>query len=556
MKRKKLSTLIAVGLISAMTLNSTLGGVVASADVHTANAQEFSTVDELKEVNDGQAPEVYSDAEESYTFIDGSFTNIKVEDGKDAVESINSVKKLMDVNYPESEFQVAKVNNSEDLTSYKLQQVYKNIPVYGREVVVVTNKAGETTSVGGNYLSDVKVSTTPKMNAKEATVYAAAKYGSDVKVESGDLVVYSLNDVAPTLCWKVTVAGERDGKAYKVDSFVDASTGNVVDEISLQSGTAATATGKDLDGKTQTFNVNKTTISSGWWWWSSFKKTTYQLYDTIRKIKIYDASTGRIPGTLMSSDNNTWNDPAAVSALVNIGKTYDYYKNKFSRNSYDDRGASIVASIHYTENGQGYDNAYWSSYDSQFVFGDGYRYFTPLPRALDVIAHEYTHAVITNTANLAYQGESGALNEAYADVMGNIIEGDNDSQWLIGEDIMKSGAGEALRSMSNPEQFSQPSTVGGKYYVNTSNISSSNDYGGVHTNSGVFNHAVYLMWKNGINDKDKLAKLCYNSLLIMNSRTNFKNCRVAVLNAAKNLNMSSNEINIITNAFDAVGITA
>ena len=85
MKRKKLSTLIAVGLISAMTLNSTLGGVVASADVHTTNAQEFSTVDELKEVNDGQAPEVYSDAEESYTFIDGSFTNIKVEDGKDAV---------------------------------------------------------------------------------------------------------------------------------------------------------------------------------------------------------------------------------------------------------------------------------------------------------------------------------------------------------------------------------------------------------------------------------------------------------------------------------------
>ena len=139
--------------------------------------------------------------------------------------------------------------------------------------------------------------------------------------------------------------------------------------------------------------------------------------------------------------------------------------------------------------------------------------------------------------------------------MGNLVEGDNDSKWLIGEDIMKPGAGAALRSMSKPEDFSQPSVVGGQYYASTRNPSSYNDYGGVHTNSGILNHAAYLMWKNGITDKTKLAELFYNSLFIMNSTSNFSDCRAAVLSAAKNINMTSSEISIIKSAFDSVGIT-
>ncbi|MBE6051082.1 MAG: peptidase M4 family protein [Clostridium sp.] len=543
MNRKKIVTLIAMGLTGAMLLEGSIGGVVAKADVQSGSVQEFSSVEELKEVNDGQAPEVYSDDASSFKFIDGSFTNIKVEDKDDAIESIKSVKNLMDIDNPEAQLKVAQVNTSDVFTSYKLQQVYKDVPVYGREVVVATDKDGETTSVSGNYLNDVKLNTTPKMTAKEAEVYAATKYGNDAKLESGDLVIYSLNDVEPTLCWKVTVTAERDGKENTVESFVDASNGNVVDEVALMNKSAATASAKDLSGKTYSINVNKTS-------------STYELYDTVRKIKIYDAKGSNIPGTLIRSSNNSWSDATAVSAMVNIGKTYDYYSNKYGRKSYDNKGSQVVATIHYKENGHGYDNAYWSSYDKQFVFGDGYQYFTPLTGALDVIAHEFTHAVISSTCNLAYRGESGALNEAYADVMGNIIEGDNDSAWLIGEDIMKPGKGAGLRSMSNPEQFSQPSKVGGRYYQKTTSPSYYNDYGGVHTNSGIFNHAVYLMWKNGISDKDKLAKLCYNSLFLMNSSTNFKGCRAAILSAAKNMHMSSSEITIITNAFNSVGITA
>lgn len=545
--KAKLLALITLSLSGMVVLEPT---AVKAANSNEA-VTEYTDVASLQEVNDGQTPEVYEDDNNKVKFIDGSYTDIQVKNGDDALTSLNSVKSLMNLDYPEDEFEVKDVNTSKYLTSYKLQQVYNSIPVYGREMVVVTDKEGTTTSVGGNYLKDINVPTSPVLNSETALASVKEKYGTDSTVSNEELVVYSLNEKTPTLCWKVEVSGVKEDKSYTVNAFVNALNGTMVDEISLLTKAAATATAKDLSGKSRTFNVYQGTTGN---WWTG-RKNTYQLYDTVRKIKIYDASNGRIPGTLMTDSTNTWNDPAAVSAMVNIASTYDYYLNILGRKSYDNRGAEIVASIHYKEGRTGYDNAFWSSSDNQFVFGDGYQYFTPLTGALDVTAHELTHAVIDRTANLQYQGESGALNEAYADIMGNLVEGDNDSKWLIGEDIMKPGAGAALRSMSKPEDFSQPSVVGGQYYASTRNPSSYNDYGGVHTNSGILNHAAYLMWKNGITDKTKLAELFYNSLFIMNSTSNFSDCRAAVLSAAKNINMTSSEISIIKSAFDSVGIT-
>ena len=343
-----------------------------------------------------------------------------------------------------------------------------------------------------------------------------------------------------------------------MDEFVDANTGALVAEIKLTAAasvTAATGTGKDLAGVTQTFPCAKETITTGYWW-NRKTTTAYTLYDTTRNIRIYQGTGNNIPGTMIQSTTTSFNDPAAVSALINIGKTYDYYKNVQGRNSYDDKGAQIKATVHYKESsyGNGYDNAFWTDDMEQFVFGDGYQYFTPLTGALDVTAHEFTHAVISRTCDLAYQNQSGAMNEAYADIMGQIIEGDNDSEWLLGEDVCKSSFGRALRNMSNPEEFQQPSKVGGTYYVSTTSATSSNDWGGVHTNSGVINKAAYLMWANGL-DKATVADLFYNSLFKMTSSSNFSACRAAILSVAKDLGLSSSQTTIITNAFNEVGIT-
>lgn len=549
--KKKLSVILATALSVSMLTQTT---AFAAPSYHYQHqdvfAKVFQRLDELKKYNQGKMPQFFTDLKEDFQFIDGAFTNIKVNTEEDAVESINSIKEILDIEAPESEFEVLKVNETNYITSYRLQQLFNAIPVYGRELIVATDKAGNTTSVGGNYIKDLNLDTTATVDAADAQTAALSNFDADATASEASLTVYSLDEVEPTLCWQVTVSGTQDGeKAYK-DVFVDATTGDTVAQVNL-SNTSLTGSGKDLTGKTQTFNIAQQKITTGSWW-NQKTINAYTLNDTVRKIKIYQGTGNNIPGSMVYNTTTTFNDPAAVSGLVNLGKVYDYYKYEQNRTSYDNRGSQIIATVHYKEssNGAGYDNAFWTPEYKQFVFGDGYQYFTPLTGALDVIAHEFTHAVIESICDLKYQGQSGALNEAYADIMGQIIEGDDDPQWLLGEDIMKNGDA-GLRCMANPEMFSQPSTVGGRYYQNPS---SSQDNGGVHTNSGIINHAAYLMWKNGI-AKDKIADLFYNSLSLMTTTSNFSACRAAVLSAAKNMNMTSSQITIITNAFNSVKIT-
>jgi hypothetical protein len=115
--------------------------------------------------------------------------------------------------------------------------------------------------------------------------------------------------------------------------------------------------------------------------------------------------------------------------------------------------------------------------------------------SLDIIAHEYTHAVTGTSSALTYANESGALNESFSDIFGEVIEnyglGSND--WLMGDE-RTSGA---IRSMANPKLYGDPDT-----YLGTNWYSGSNDNGGVHTNSGVQNKWFYLLSQGGSGTND------------------------------------------------------
>ncbi len=156
---------------------------------------------------------------------------------------------------------------------------------------------------------------------------------------------------------------------------------------------------------------------------------------------------------------------------------YDYFYQTFKRNSYDNKGGKIVSSVHY---GDKYNNAAWIG--DQMIYGDG-SFFSPLSGSMDVTAHEMTHGVTQETANLNYENQPGALNESFSDVFGYF----NDTEdWDIGEDITVSQP--ALRSLSTPTKYGQPDHY--KNYQNLPNTDAG-DYGGVHTNSGIPNKAAY-----------------------------------------------------------------
>jgi Zn-dependent metalloprotease len=254
----------------------------------------------------------------------------------------------------------------------------------------------------------------------------------------------------------------------------------------------------------------------------------------------------------VANTNNNWTDATAVSAHHNASVAFDYFKNTFNRNSIDGNNGTIISIIHVDDQNGDMDNAFWNGF--AMFYGDGNQAFNhPLARGLDVAGHEMTHGVIQNTANLIYEDEPGALNESFADVFGVLIDRND---WKVGEDVVNTGIypSGALRDMQNPHNGGfqlgdpgwQPAHTSEKY-------NGSQDNGGVHINSGIPNRA-FAIFANSVG-KDKAEQVYYRALNHYLTRSsNFKDCRVAVMQSALDL-YGSNEEHAAAAAFDQVGIS-
>jgi Zn-dependent metalloprotease len=227
---------------------------------------------------------------------------------------------------------------------------------------------------------------------------------------------------------------------------------------------------------------------------------------------IYDQqhSESQTPGKAVRAEGQ----PAAADTAVNqaydgLGDTYDYYWSQYNRDSIDGQGMPLLGLVHY---GTNYDNAFWDNAGHMF-FGDGDgQLLTQTTAGIDVIGHELTHGVTQHEANLTYSGQSGALNESISDVFGIQVkqmalkQSVTASDWLIGADIAGPALGKALRSMAAPGTANphddQPADMGG--YV---------DGGDVHTNSGIPNHAFYVVATTlGGNSWDAAGPVWYAAL--------------------------------------------
>jgi len=234
-----------------------------------------------------------------------------------------------------------------------------------------------------------------------------------------------------------------------------------------------------------------------------------------------------LPGkTVRAEGQAALSDVAVNEAYDGLGATFDFYSAIFHRNSIDDEGLALLATVHY---GDHYDNAFWNG--QQMVFGDGDgELFNRFTISLDVIGHELTHGVTEDEAGLAYLNQAGALNESVSDVFGSLVKqyklGQKaaDADWLIGEGLLAPGVqGVALRSMKAPGtafddpvlgKDDQPAHMSG--YVRTTS-----DNGGVHTNSGIPNKAFYnAATAFGGHAWEKAGKIWYEALRSPQLRSN------------------------------------
>ncbi|SET71893.1 M4 family metallopeptidase [Stigmatella erecta] len=340
--------------------------------------------------------------------------------------------------------------------------------VVGAELVLFLDAQGKAYAVHSSARGGPRALAAAQPSlAEEAAVVAARRATGARRMDalSGGLVYVRGEEGQLVLAYAVRVTGVKDGLPVDDRVYVNAMTG----DIALRDARVHTALSRS----------------------------------------VYSANNGyQLPGTLKRGEGA----PATQDAHVDmnyeqLGKTYQCYQENFGRDSHDGEGASLKSTVHYSEDGNGYVNAYWNG--SQMVYGDGDGVLsTALGEDLDVTVHELTHAVTEADSNLIYSNEPGALNEGWSDIFSAYCESwtrgwSTDADvWLIGEDIWTPATpGDALRYMGNPTQDGSSRDYYPERYRGAS------DYGGVHSNSGIANLAFKLLATGGTHPRGKTSTL-------------------------------------------------
>lgn len=498
---------------------------------------------------------------------------------KTGLDFLTKNREMFKLNDPQDEVRLTDAIQDEAMTSHLVyQQYYKGIPIWGKGLTLHLDQAGEVYACNGRYIptpSDMsflqeKISSyqavTIGLNDLRLTTIIADLEPTQQKLlayvePQAKAYIWAENPLqTPRYIWQIEI---RPNIVERWFYFIDRETGQIVEKYNatMQDG-PATAQGTDGNGQTQTIHSY---LYQGLYYildasrpmWSA--QQTDLLNDPKGGIMSLDVRNTDIDSTTfyyITSSANTWTDPVAVSAHSYIGKAYQYYYDTHQRNSIDDAKMTLISVIHVTNGGNSYPNAYWNG--KFMVFGDGGDYFRPLAYGLDVVVHELTHGVVTFTVDLEYKFQSGALNEAFADWGGVMVDRED---WLMGEDVVKQPAfpiGIPMRDMSDPHNQGTPSD---DYWLPAhmsefKTMTLDDDNGGVHINVGIINKATYLIG-NSLG-KDKLEKIYYR---VLNSRyltkqAEFVDMRLGCVQAATDLyGAASTEVTAVKSAFDQVGIT-
>ncbi|MCB0401967.1 MAG: M4 family metallopeptidase [Flavobacteriales bacterium] len=457
------------------------------------------------------------------------------------------------------------------LQHYRYQQTVNNVPVELSMYIAHVNN-GQIVSVNGELFSSINVNTTPALSVHSALNKAldhvgASVYKWEVPAEEahlkwregnpaatyypkGELVVVNKGGVIDNelvLAYKFNIyAQEPFGRS---EIFVDASTGHVVWEREWIHEVDVTGTANTVYSGTQTITSDNNAGSN------------HRLRETGRGngVRTFDCGhTTNYTNTDFTNNSNNWTTAeAGLDAHWGAEKTYDYYLNEHGRNSIDGAGFRLDSYVHYDNN---FSNAFWDG--AVMTYGDGSGNANPFT-AIDIAGHEVTHGLTTNTANLVYQAESGALNESFSDIFGISIDFINRpgvADWVLGDDL-----GFVIRNMANPNSAGDPDTYFGTNWASLTG----GDNGGVHTNSGVQNFWFVLLVDGGSGTNDNNDAYTVNSIgLTKAGQVAFRNLTVyltqsseyadarfyGIQSAVDLFGGCTPEVQEVTNAWYAVGV--
>jgi bacillolysin len=470
-----------------------------------------------------------------------------------------------------------------DVTVTRYQQVVSGAAVADGQLSVV--KRGDTiVLVVGRHSGSITLTARPTVTASQASAIAVNATAASARARpiNQGAAGNAANVVARQA--RLNVNPDNGRPFYLVESYapatrmfyeIDATNGQI---LSSWSGIdTAAGDGKGVKGDTKSLSAGSAVSNVAL---TSLDNGTWRLASADGRISTFDArnatSYGAVSDKAMSdaakpawNNDNIWIaalQAAAVDAQYYAALTLRYYKQDMG---FDPLAAASSCSFASFRNvvhfGTNYDNAFWDG--SFMVYGDGDGGTdAALSAGQDVVTHELSHAVTECRTALEYHHESGALNEAFSDIIATAAEwkleepiaskcrlapGQTEcADWFLGEDIYTTAAFQSIRSLAQPAIDGQPSHYADRSYSNPNCVPSDfNDQCGVHTNSGIANQAFYLMAHGGRNARcsgpndaqadcsvlvpgmgiDDAAKTAFAGWLLLTSRGQFCQARDATV---------------------------
>ena len=471
----------------------------------------------------------------------------------------------------------------------RYDQYVDGIRVVGGDVARQTAN-GVTESIYGRLYDVSGVRTQPRLSEDDARARLETLSGRELpRNRRIELVILPRDDGSFVLAYGTHIWTNQGW----MRTYLDAQSGEVVLQYNDLRRQSAVGSGTGVLGDTKKIS---TTAASGRFLADDALRPptliTYDMQGNLAKTdRFLDGFYVPTASDVASDSDNTWTDAANVDTHVHLGWVYDYYFKRFNRHGLDDRDVPILGTTHPVTRLEGltvpdeiFDlyvvNAFWCpgcgpAGTGAMVFGDGlppgltlggiYVDFTA--GGLDVVAHELTHGLTDYSSHLISLNESGALDEAFSDIIGTSVEffyqqpgpGLRQADYLIAEDVYRPGG---IRSMSNPASFGDPDHYSRR-------VTDSDDNGGVHSNSAIPNQAFYLAIEGGTNrtsglsvqgvgaaNREQIEKVFYRAFVfLLPSSATFATARAATIQAARDLyGAGSAAERAVTQAWTAVGV--
>lgn len=518
----------------------------------------------LEEASSGDI-EVTRNTSGDVTDIEGQYVSFDIRNADDALDAVTVIKNELGVKSPDSELQLNGATINEYGAKYSFGQFYNGLKVWGRRIIVSANSSNKANFLNSNFMSSTafdNANLNAGISQSRAEEIAKENYSDDVEYTARE-VIYSFGkyENAPARVWIITISGtQKDGRYTDETIFIKSSDGTIISKPNNIMNMISNYGVNELNQIVQfpvTYEHSPLELQG----------FNYML-DTDLNIEVF---YGGLPGRLISFNrvrlelNKLWTDGHQVSAYTNVRRVIQLWKQKFGRNSFDGKGMKIKIITHNNQflNNDGTimkDNAAWSNTKEVIVACDRENEMCAhsYAAALDVLAHESTHAVvhygIGDEFSISGDIVAKAINEAYADIFACIMT--EDESWKMGEDIFDENSDfDCIRDVANPTSAKAKSRFSHEWDAYKGALDNNFHIYEEHVFSHYISHAAYLMYKNGLS-WEELRKLWYQTIHenVYTPFPKFSDVRHEVVRSAKTIPSLKSKVAIIENAFDEVGI--